>query len=55
MIEIGSLVAYRRTDEMGIVYDVYHTPGAFATPIYKIRWFDGTSGNLSSTFLRFIA
>lgn len=55
MIEIGSLVTYRSTDEMGVVYDIHYTQGTFSTPIYKIRWFDGTSGNLSSTYLRFVA
>ena len=55
MIEIGSLVTYRSTDEMGIVYDVYYTPGCWNTPVYKIRWFDGTKGNLSKTYLRLIA
>jgi len=55
MIEIGSLVTYRSTDEMGIVYDVWYPNGTFGSPIYKIRWFDGTSGNLSKTYLRFVA
>jgi hypothetical protein len=54
MIQIGSLVTYRSTDEMGIVYDVYRIPDC-NTPVYKIRWFDGTKGNLSRTFLRLIA
>ena len=54
MIEIGSLVTYRSTDEMGIVYDVHYIPDC-STPVYKIRWFDGTKGNLSRTFLRLIA
>ena len=54
MIEIGSLVTYRSTDEMGIVYDVWYPPD-FGSPIYKIRWFDGKKGNLSKTYLRLIA
>lgn len=54
MITIGSLVTYRHTDEMGIVYDVRY-PQGFGSAIYKIQWFDGTIGNLSSTFLRFVA